>query len=381
MKPASHWNESRQNAALDGVFRRVKRRRRLQQSAAAATALAALAFFAWTQLPAKPASYTEQAPTAIPTAPKLVTSGRFEFADGSRAELLRDETRLFVEQDSESRVHTSLERGQAQFYVTKKADRWFEVTTEFASVRVVGTEFEVETDLAREQTRVRVNEGRVEVHWKGPNPGKALLEAGNERWFPPPVGGTVADYAVADAAIELDPVLIAPENDSGVQAEKPNRKTKAKRALRGWQALAQKGKYHDAFAALRDSKDRVDGAGELWLAVDAARRSGHPAESLPYLKRLLDEHPKDSRAALAAFTLGRVYMQLGKDKQAADAFARVRRMAADASLREDALAREVQTASASGQSERARKRAAEYLTRYPQGRRVREVKRVLPDRE
>jgi transmembrane sensor len=107
------------------------------------------------------------------------------------------------------------------------------------------------------------------------------------------------------------------------------------------------------------------------LAADAARLSNHPEEALPYLRRVTRDYPRDSRAALSAFTQGRILLsQLGRPAQAAEAFAQSRRLAPSGALAEPALAREIEALNRAGQSDRAAVLASEYARRYPNGKQV-----------
>ena len=63
---------------------------------------------------------------------------------------------------------------------------------------------------------------------------------------------------------------------------------------------------------------------DLLVAADVARLSDHPSEALPYLQRILREHPRDERAPMAAFTLGRTLSGLGRTQEAMNMFGRVR---------------------------------------------------------
>jgi transmembrane sensor len=85
-------------------------------------------------------------------------------------------------------------------------------------------------------------------------------------------------------------------------------------------------------------------------------------------------HASDPRAGLASFTLGRVLLdELGRPREAADAFARAR--AAGGPLAEDALAREVEATSRAGDTAKSRELARAYQHLYPHGRRAKAVSR------
>ena len=90
------------------------------------------------------------------------------------------------------------------------------------------------------------------------------------------------------------------------------------------------------------------------------------------------EHPRDSRAPLAAFTLGRLEQDRGNHRTAARYFAKVRSRG-KTSLGEHALAREVEAWSAAGNSAKAKRRAEEYLRRFPKGPRAKQVQRLGAD--
>jgi transmembrane sensor len=115
---------------------------------------------------------------------------------------------------------------------------------------------------------------------------------------------------------------------------------------------------------------------ELLLAADAARLSGHPEAALPYLERVVDDHARDSRAPVAAFTLGGVLMQqLGRARDAEVAYGKARALSLHSSLAQDALARQVEAAHRAGDATRARALATEYLQQFPAGRRIKAVRR------
>jgi hypothetical protein len=117
------------------------------------------------------------------------------------------------------------------------------------------------------------------------------------------------------------------------------------------------------------SEPRAPSVEDLMQAADAARSAGHPEQAVGYLRRVTGEHPADSRAPLAAFTLGRVLAsQLGRPSEAADAFALSRKLKPSGALAEDALAREAEARAAAGATAQARALAEQYLSRYPQGK-------------
>jgi transmembrane sensor len=145
-------------------------------------------------------------------------------------------------------------------------------------------------------------------------------------------------------------------------------------ALASWRSLSQSGQYDAAFDALQRTSGVENDPAALMDAADAARLSGHAQSAVQYLVRVVNEHKGSPVAPLAAFTLGRVYLdKLGQPDKAADAFQRARALAPNGSLAQDALAREVEALSKGGNAQKAYVRAREYMQQYPNGRRLRAV--------
>jgi transmembrane sensor len=202
-----------------------------------------------------------------------------------------------------------------------------------------------------DRVRVSVGDGEVRVGWGA---GQRLLAAGESGLFPPEVPA---------------PAAPPPADD------KP-RHAKVREA--SWRNLAQDGDYDKAWVLLHKSGAPPvrDEPAELLLAADVARLSHHPAEALAPLGQIVRDHRDDARAPLAAFTLGRVLLDdLGRPREAAEAFARAGSLAPAGALFEDAVAREVEAWSRAGDTARAHARAEDYLKRFPDGRRQRAVRR------
>jgi len=85
-----------------------------------------------------------------------------------------------------------------------------------------------------------------------------------------------------------------------------------------------------------------DEVAALFAAADRARLEHAPERAIAPLRRIVDAHAGDRRAPLAAFTLGRVYRELGRRREAADAFARARALDPNGPLAADARAHELQ---------------------------------------
>ena len=273
---------------------------------------------------------------------------------------------------SPSRVTAVLQKGRAHFDVFHAEARVFRVEAGAVAVQALGTAFDVErTDDAR--CRVAVSRGKVRVFWAG---GSADVGAGESGAYPPdgPVTSTAARPASLAASGAPGPAAVAetatPASHSAPPAL-PERPT--------WRSLAGSGAFEEAYEALeREGKSSSlhGDVSDLLLASDVARLSRHPVDAVEPLEEILRRDADDPRASLAAFTLGRVYLEsLGRPHEAALAFARSRVLAPKGDLAPDALAREVEARATAGDTELARTLAMEYVRDYPAGPRLRSVRR------
>lgn len=320
-----------------------RRRRALVRAFSAAAASAAVIAGVWLLSPKFAALGGNSAPLA--SAQTSPDERNFALADGSQVSLLGAGSRVEVVQQSAQLVRTKLGAGAARFDVRHDPERVFEVESGEVKVRVLGTAF----SLTREGslTRVAVERGAVRVDWLG---GEAFLSAGQSGLYPPPAPEAGLPSTAAEPLAELA---------NGVAEEATS-----------WRKLAKRGAYVDAYKAIgpASSKSVRDEPSDLMLAADVARLSRHPGEATRYLARVSDGFPRDKRAPLAAFTLGRVLLEdMGQPARAADAFRRAHQLAPRGPLSSDALAREAEAAQRAGQAERAGKAARRYVELYPDG--------------
>jgi transmembrane sensor len=351
------WSGERARSVLGGVRGRL-RRRRWARATAAGLAAAAMALF---MVLGGGRATVGRAPVARVDAPATAAARDWT---ATRTDPSGD---LRLIEASPARVVVRVERGAARFEVRRAGPRLFRVEAGSVAVQVLGTAFTVAR--AGDGAEVSVEEGRVRVFWAGQY---ADLGAGARETFPRPGMGLAAD---AGATAE-EPVAVAVAVAVAPQAPVAPRAAPA-RSPRAWAALAEAGRYDDAYAALRVSGGpAARSIADLLLAADVARLSHHPEAAVDPLRRVLDGHRDDPRAPLAAFTLGRLLLDdLGAPLDAARAFARARELDPDGELSEDAMAREVEAWSRAGEGERARSLAATYLVRHPDGRRARSVRR------
>ena len=337
------WSDE-QTERLPQRLLAVRRRRALARGAVAVTAVLAAAAGFWLWSP-KTAVFAGGSPALASANAGQPAERDFALPDGSRVSLLSSGSRVEVLEQTAVLVRTQLGAGAARFDVRHDASRLFEVESGDVKVRVLGTAF----SMVRQGllTRVAVERGAVRVQWTG---GEAFLSAGQSGLYPPPPSAVDASNAPAEPLSDL----------AGNLAEEAS----------SWRKLAKRGAYADAFKALGPaaSKSVRDEPTDLMLAADVARLSRHPGEATRYLSRVSDGFPRDKRAALAAFTLGRVLLEdLGQSGRAADAFRRAQQLAPRGPLASDALAREADAAQRAGQADRARRLAAHYVELYPDG--------------
>jgi transmembrane sensor len=114
---------------------------------------------------------------------------------------------------------------------------------------------------------------------------------------------------------------------------------------------------------------------DLFALADVARLSGHPAEAVGPLRRIVDSHGGDPRAALAGLTLGRVELKsLGRPADATVALRRAFALGVPRGLAEDAYALLVEAAARSGDRAGARAAYEQYAAQFPHGSRLTELR-------
>jgi len=361
------WDEPRSERALSGMHRkRAERKTRAIGGAATLGLLVVVGGLAsWRS--GDQAQHQGTAQLAGSAGARTV-----HFADGSQALLLDAAAQVVVEHASKSAINVGLPSGHARFDVAQRPTRTFQVICDQVVVRVIGTGFEL--TRAGERTFVRVLHGRVSVSWPA---GETELGAGESGWFP------ARTPAADDATSKGNEALDAPELPAElevIEASEPDPSQRPRprvASAASWRQHAEQGDFQQAFAILERERARIsDDVDELLLAADAARLSGHAAQAVPYLQRVVERHAQDPRAPLAAFTLGGVLMnQLGRPREAEAAYGRARAMSPGSALSQDALARQVEALHRASDSAAARALALEYLERYPDGRRVQAMRR------
>lgn len=349
-KLVAHWEPQRMAENLVQIRQRVRRQRKTKQvtsvlaALVASVALVAGGLGLWHAQTAK-SVITASVAVEAPSLPATET----RFSDGSTATAMTAGAILELQKTSENEIVVAAKAGSYRFDIVRNPARQFVVRVADVAVRVLGTQFVVAQ--ANQRVEVRVERGRVEVTWPE---GRTELGVGESGWFPPKAAGAMPEREpLAADSTKVSAKAMATTNERSRFIE-----------------LSRKGDYQAAFSIIDRAPSLFESSAEdLMMAADAARLSNHPAQAVSYLQRITKEHGADSRAPLAAFTLGRIYMsQLGQPASAARAFAQVRQLAPACALAEDALAREAEALAQAGQTAAAQRQAEAYLKQYPSGR-------------
>lgn len=339
--------------------RRVAPKRRIRRSALAIASVVVAFAVAWVAWPSR-------APVVRSTALRLATEaplparfvGEVRLSDASRVEV-DDDARVDVLENDARTLGLALRRGRARFEVTPGGPRAWRVEAGAVSVHVVGTVFEVHR--SSDGVLVEVERGAVLVRGVSVPDQVQRLEAG-ARLF------VRSAPEVPERSVEVATTRVVP----AVRPVAPR-----------WRESAANARYDEAFDALggggiaRETV-RARDVRDLWMLADVARFSGHPEDAAAPLRRLITEHPRDDRSALAAYTLGRIELDaLDRPAEAAEHLARGVALGLPAALREPAAARHVEALGRAGRLEDAAAAARDYLSDHPAGARRAEVERWL----
>lgn len=344
----TRWGDERAQRVSHGITRKSARtRQRKFALALGVAAIAILLSLQWKQehlsrVPKLDAVATTMAPSTI--------------SEDFTATALDDASVLEPVERTHERVLFRIARGGATFTVTHRPSRLFRVEVGPVVIEDIGTVFTASHETAT-SVRVSVKEGRVSVSWLGQH---TELAGGESRVF----------------QVQADP---KPErNTRSMEAVAPRTHRESSEDPASWRTLARDGKFDGAYEALKSdpSNPVTDDVEDLLLSADVARLSHHPVDAVDPLRKVIQHHRSDARAPLAAFTLGRVLLdELSQPAEAAEVFHQARALAPRGPLASDALAREVEACSRSGQTERAKTLAEEYVRQYPSGSRLRSVMR------
>jgi TolA-binding protein len=301
----------------------------------------------------------------------------FSLAEGTLIELEpRSEVELL--RSSAHAVKLSLKSGSARFDVAKRRTRRFSVRLGEVEVLVTGTQFRLKRSQAAggERIRVDVEEGSVEVRRAAGSP--VRLTAG-EHWSTfvgrasAPSEQVASDqdwqrapHAPEGALADLDENLVANADEAIGEAEDDADENDAQDDSAAEERRAAR--RNRRRARVEEARSQAEAALVLFDQANAARRLGQLREAAATYAELVQDYPRDRRAALAAFELGRIRMDsLGDTRGAVDALERALKLDARRAFAEDALARLVLAQETLGNRAACESARGRYLSRYPDG--------------
>lgn len=198
----------------------------------------------------------------------------------------------------------------------------------------------VSVDRRSDRTIVSVSRGEAELHGPRIASGVARLQA-----------GMLLSVFDVEGAPSTPTALASLDDEASASTGSSPPPPDARRPR--WRQLEAEGQHVSAYLAL--GPGGIQGAArsasldELFALADVARLSAHPSEAVGPLQSIVSDHASDSRAALAAFTLGRVELDdLGDPRAAAAAFQRAIELHLPGGLDGDARVRLVEALAKSG---------------------------------
>ena len=273
------------------------------------------------------------------------------FDDGSRVEL-EHSGNLRALENTDRALSLLLGEGRARFDVHPGGPRRWSIEAGLATVEVVGTRFTVtrtpgEVVIEVEHGIVLVRGERVPDRVQRLTGGQRLVSRTGTRYRPPR---------------RRRPLFPTPS--------RPDDRTREAPAEPTWHALADKGSYAEAYDTLgaKGIEAQVSRANleQLLALADVARLSGHPGDAVQPLRRIVAEYASDPRAALAAFTLGRLHLdELGSPATAVRDFREAIGLKLANALLEDAYLRWIEAAAKAGDSAEVRNAYDRYRARFP----------------
>lgn len=324
-------------------------------------------FLVWKPAPA-PSSGAVLESSDSPTAMQL--------RDGTSVELAA-QTRLRVLVDQPDAVEIELAQGNAHFDVTHVDRRSFTVRAGVVAVRVVGTKFEVIKVARPEGVEIAVSVQRGIVAVERTDRGDVRRLTAGEKWSawvpaepadphkPPAAAAEQAPIAAAKPGLVTDRAAATDATDEAPQTITLAETETAAVSAPGKRSLARRMRSR---ATTKPAQTPLEPAHVLFAHASVARRAGLMQEAADDYADLLAHYPRDARAAVSAFELGRIRMDALDDARgAAQAFSDALRLSRKAQFREDALARLAIAQDALGDRGACRNTRERYLSEFAAG--------------
>jgi len=318
-----------------------------------------------------------------------------QFSEGTSV-LLEPAARARVVAVGTHGAEVVVDAGRVDVAVVPRAGGDWTVRSGPFTVRVKGTQFDVGYDAALDRFALRLYHGTVAVSGCGfqertVSAGEQLIAACARHEMsvtPLAAAETVAASPPAAAAARSDDVIrddamqAGATHAEGVHTAIPAASSPvAAGGGRSWVELARAGKYGEAYELARDRFDAecADGsAARTLLLGETARLSGHASEARRAYTALRDRFGAAPQAAQAAFGLGRLALDVGGDRVAAEHwFNTYLRESPLGPLASAALGRLLELRVEAGDRKGAQELARQYLERYPSGPRAAAARQVL----
>jgi hypothetical protein len=323
------------------TLRAPTRSRTVRHVALLAGAAAALAFAVLRNGRVRPIEVVEPRTPGAALVARAAEPVPLRFSDGSLV-TLRPGAEARLQRLTEDGADVLLERGRLEARIEHRSrTRWAFLAGPFR-IRVTGTRFTADWAADARQLTVELHEGGVVV--EGPLLGAGLpLAAGNLLRVNETTHG----------------VTVAPITAPAPPAEPPAPATPEPR-------VARPAARRPIAAAPARVEEPLDAARLLSLG-DAARYEGSAARARAAYERVVDRFPDDPLAADALFSLGRLASEAHRPAEAARWFERCLRHAPAGPLAEQASGRLIESHREAGDTAAARRAAAAYLERHPEG--------------
>jgi hypothetical protein len=322
------------------------------------------------------------------------------FDQGSRFKV-NDGCAARVVESGEQAVTIELSKGDITANVKGNKKTHWKINAGPFTVTVLGTSFDVSWDAASSDFDVKVKRGVVLVQGAGLSRYGVRLLAGQQlaangrsgdvSMSTPQHGAVGTDDGidgVSGKGLNDDSVDSSNELDTLSSSELIDREKRIGKdhSIRGnrhqWVSLYRQGRFEDAvLAAEKEGLARMYGSADaqtLWNLADAARNAHRVGISNDSLLALRKRFPTSRKAKLAAFIIGRSAMDLsGSLPVATQWFQMYLTESPDGPMAEEVHGRLMTVYSRMKRPAAAKRIAAQYLQRYPNGLYVGRAKQVL----
>ena len=288
-------------------------------------------------------------------------------------------SRVRLESIAPEEIRVALNKGSARFDVEPHRPRRVIVDADDVEVRVVGTRFrvtriEAAADEDDARIEVAVERGIVEVRDRQHAGEPHRLRAGERFSMPAISTGAEASGETLGGRGDSDghPASAGTAEPTDQPSVAPVAALAAATRAAGPAEISGSIVGRRRAAPAATARALLERAQIVW-------RAGRMNEAAADYAEVLDRHPADPRAALAAFELGRIQMVHLADLTGATAsFERALHLGPRASFQEDTLARLAQANDRLGRGADCRRARQRYMREYPDGLHVARVSDLCP---